>query len=122
MFGGHRKVEDAHALPDLPLDEAAAAENKTHVEEFFPFIKSVPIDRMWTGLMPFTPDGEIVVGKLKTNNLGADAYIISGMASSGIMMGAGTAKYLVDMICGCPKARELLKPADPNRFCAIAKL
>ena len=66
--------------------------------------------------MPFSADGQIVVGKIETDNVVTEAYVISGMASEGMSMGVGAAKLLVEMICGCPRAKEILKPADPNRF------
>ena len=41
----------------------------------------------WTGLMPFTPDGKPLIGKIGV--LSGGVYIISGLESSGLMMGPG---------------------------------
>jgi len=64
--------------------------------------------------MPFSKDGSLIVGKI--DQLPANAYVISGMASGGMMQGPGAGQLLADMICGCPEAKKTLEPADPNRF------
>ena len=40
-------------VPELPIDENAAAENRDHVIEYFPQIKDLEIEKTWSGIMPF---------------------------------------------------------------------
>ena len=44
------------------------------------------------------------------------SVLISGLASGGMMQGPGAGQLLADLISGCPKAKKILEPADPNRF------
>jgi glycine/D-amino acid oxidase-like deaminating enzyme len=62
--------------------------------------------------MPFSGDGVPIIGSINEENL----YIISGMASGGMMQGPGAAKLLVDMISGDLESKKKLQPADPKRF------
>jgi len=87
IFGGDRKPEIKGADPISPVDPASNAANKKHSEEFFPKIKEHKIVREWTGLMPFSKDGGLIVGKI--DQLPGNAYVISGMASGGMMQGPG---------------------------------
>ena len=100
---------------DSPIQKNSVKENKQHVEEFFPFVKEFNVTRSWTGIMPFTHDNVPLIGKIGAVP-GNGAYIISGLASGGMMQGPGAGQLLADLVTGCPKAKEMLSVADPDRF------
>lgn len=114
IFGGDRKVETIGAKADSPIQQESITDNKNHIHEFLPFVKGHKVERSWTGLMPFTLDNVPVIGKIDA--LPGKAYIISGLASGGMMQGPGSGQLLADLILGCPSAAKILAPADPNRF------
>lgn len=64
--------------------------------------------------MPWSPDGLSIVGKIKC--LPGQVYIITGLASHGMMQGPGAAMLLASLMCGNKQADIKLQEADPNRF------
>ena len=63
--------------------------------------------------MPFTQDGAPIIGKV--NCIPGNAFIITGMSSAGMMQGPASGLFLAHLINGNQEAKDLLKPADPDR-------
>jgi glycine/D-amino acid oxidase-like deaminating enzyme len=53
IFGGDRQVVGYHKVPEPSGIEL----NHGHAAEILPFLREVPIKRIWAGLMPFSLDG-----------------------------------------------------------------
>ncbi len=68
-------------------------------KEFYPGLKidPPPVDKIWNGLRPVTPDGLPYVGK--TSNLN-NVIIAGGHAMLGISLGTGTGKLVSEMVGG----------------------
>ena len=62
------------------------------MHRIIPDVKNYPIDRSWTGVMPFSPDGHYVIGRIKC--LPGEVYINTGMGSCGLMSGIGAGKII----------------------------
>jgi len=67
--------------------------NKEFISQIFPTLKKAKIDRSWSGLMPWTPDGNPIIGKLRKN-----IFVNSGLCSSGVMKSAGASKLCAKII------------------------
>ena len=87
ISGGDRIVSDPRDNPDKPIKDELNSNNKQFAENILPFLKDEDMVDTWTGLMPFTPDGKPLIGKIGV--LSGGVYIISGLESSGLMMGPG---------------------------------
>jgi sarcosine oxidase subunit beta len=108
IFGGDRQLVGY----DTTVQKDGIAVNKGHAGEVLPFLNRLPIARTWAGLMPFSLDGKPVIGKLARME---NAYIVSGLGSSGFGRGPMAGKLLADMIhTGHPS--PVLSDADPSRF------
>ena len=59
------------------------------MHRIIPKVKDHAIDRSWTGIMPFSPDGHYVMGKIKC--LPGEVYINTGMF---MMSGIGAGKIM----------------------------
>ena len=81
----------------MPIPHSSIKDAHDHAVDMFPFIKEEPIGRTWTGLMPFTPDGLPLIGKISALE---GCWIVSGLASSGMMKGPAAGVLLADLICG----------------------
>ena len=69
---------------DQTVDQEGIDCNKAHAAEILPFLKGVRVKRTWAGLMPFSIDGNPLIGALpEYENL----FIVSGLASSGFGRG-----------------------------------
>ena len=107
IFGG-----DRHAIGfERRVDAESIATNKAQATEVLPFLREHPTAREWSGFMPFSRDGKPLIGRLPGTN---DAFIVSGLASSGFGRGPMAAKLLADLIAsGTPD--PVLTAADPAR-------
>jgi sarcosine oxidase subunit beta len=107
IFGGDRQLVDFDATPA----PAGIAVNRDHAAEILPFLRALPIERTWAGLMPFSFDGAPLIGRIPSlDNL----YIVSGLASSGFGRGPMAGKLLADfLLTGHP--HPVLAEADPAR-------
>ncbi len=67
------------------------------VKSFYPGLQIdfPPVEKIWTGLRPVTPDGLPYIGKPKSYN---NVIIAGGHAMLGISEGAGTGKIVSDII------------------------
>ena len=90
-FGGDRQLAGYDATPDAQGIEV----NKTHAGEVLPLLTELPIARTWAGIMPFTLDGEPLIGKIP---LRENLYIVGGLASSGFGRGPMAGKLVADFV------------------------
>ena len=90
-FGGDRQLVGYDTTPDAQGIEV----NKTHAGEVLPLLNDLPIARTWAGLMPFTLDGEPLIGKIP---LRENLYIVGGLASSGFGRGPMAGKLVADYV------------------------
>jgi len=119
IAGGDRVVVNVNEAPlslshtDHPIDGEKVQSNRAFASKLLPMLKDHEVERTWTGLMPFTPDGRALIGRL--NCLKGQVYIISGLASHGMMQGPGAGKLLAGLMCGDQIAAAVLREADPDR-------
>lgn len=107
IFGGDRQTVGFEKYPD----PTGIAVNKDHAAEIFPFLGKLPIRRTWAGLMPFSRDGQPLIGKLPGYR---SAFIVGGLASSGFGRGPMAGKLLAEYIHTDQRPR-VLTDADPAR-------
>lgn len=107
IFGGDRQALGFERHPE----PTGISVNKDHAAELFPFLKRLPIRRTWAGLMPFSMDGLPIIGRLPGHT---NAYIVSGLASSGFGRGPMAGKLLAEFINSGQRPRALTE-ADPAR-------
>jgi glycine/D-amino acid oxidase-like deaminating enzyme len=81
-------MTDLYKLFDIKDQTESLQTNKKTIESFFPIVKNYEIKNSWRGLMPFSPDGEPITGKIDC--VPGNLYINTGLASAGIMKGFGT--------------------------------
>jgi glycine/D-amino acid oxidase-like deaminating enzyme len=107
VFGGDRQLIGFDKKPD----PAGIAVNREHTWEILPFLREIPVARMWAGLMPFSLDGKPLIGRLPGHE---QLYIVGGLASSGFGRGPMAGKLVADLIhTGVP--HPALAEADPAR-------
>ena len=95
------------------------------VSEILPSINDMQITSKWGGIMPFSADGEPIIGELSTSTSDRNAsksglYVISGLGGSGMMRGAMSGYLLAQSVAGKEKeiatAKYIIGQANPNRF------
>ena len=108
IFGGDRYVHPVmHPRTSHPLPRVIDKLHKgpyNHASTVFPSLQDMNIVSKWGGIMPFSADGEPIVGELHTSNADKHMtnskkglYVISGLGGSGMMKGA-MAGYLLAQI------------------------
>src|SRR5262249_44276202 len=107
IFGGDRQL----AGWSTAIESAGIEVNRGHAAEILPFLASVPVDRTWAGLMPFTPDGKPLIGRVPGRN---GLWIVTGLASSGFGRGPMAGKLLAEGLHTGALA-PVLADADPAR-------
>ena len=90
-FGGDRQLAGYDTTPDAQGIEV----NKGHASEVLPLLRELPIARTWAGLMPFTEDGEPLIGQII---LRQNLYVVGGLASSGFGRGPMAGNLLADYV------------------------
>lgn len=86
IFGGDRQLVGYNYNPDANGIEV----NRGHASEVNPLVARLPISRTWAGIMPFTMDGQPIIGRVPHfENL----FIVTGLASSGFGRGPWPANY-----------------------------
>ncbi|MGZ3623126.1 MAG: NAD(P)/FAD-dependent oxidoreductase [Ktedonobacteraceae bacterium] len=104
IFGGDRQLTRSKTP-----DKVGIETNRNHVIEIFPFLRQLPIKRIWAGLMPFTSNLEPIIGKIpQYENL----YIVTGLGSSGFEQGSMAGKLLAECIHS-QQDIPILSSADP---------
>ena len=113
IFGGDRQMAGYSSEPDV----AGVEVNRGQAAEVIPLLQQLPISRTWAGLMPFSLDGEPIIGRIPQLD---DLYIVSGLASSGFGRGPMAGKLLGDYI-HTGHMPHVLAEADPDRCVAPAE-
>ena len=107
IFGGDRQSVGF----DVTTDPEGIEVNRNHASEVLPFLSTLPVERTWAGLMPFSPDGMPLIGRIP---LKKNLYVVSGLASSGFGRGPMAGKLLADYIDTGHMPQPLIE-ADPGR-------
>ena len=107
IFGGDRELMGY----DTTVEPTGIEANKGHASEVLPMLSALPIARTWAGLMPFSLDGDPLIGSIpRRENL----YIAGGLASSGFGRGPMAGKLLAEFIHTGHRP-PVLAEADPAR-------
>jgi len=105
IFGGDRELVGYGTTPD----PRGIAVNRDHAVSVLPFLDALPVARTWAGLMPFPLDGKPLIGRIPGRE---NAWIVTGLASSGFGRGPMAGKLLADYLhTGVPA--PVLAEADP---------
>jgi sarcosine oxidase subunit beta len=107
IFGGDRQVVGFDGDPD----PAGIEVNRAHAVEVLPFLAELPARRSWAGLMPFSLDGEPLIGRIP---LRPHLYIVSGLASSGFGRGPMAGRLLAEYVHSGHRPAALAE-SDPAR-------
>jgi sarcosine oxidase subunit beta len=91
VFGGDRQVLDS----ERRVRDAGIAANFAQAAEILPVLRDLKPVRTWTGIMPWTLDGEPILGPLEG---AVGLYVATGLASSGFTRGPMTGQRLAQMI------------------------
>ena len=106
VFGGDRCAQGW----DKTRAVAGIAVNKAHATGILPFLGKCATVRTWSGLMPFTPDGAAIIGRV------ADGlFACGGLASSGFTRGPMAGRFVADLIDG-RDTPDGLAALSPTRF------
>jgi sarcosine oxidase subunit beta len=100
----------------MPVDDSIE-HSKNFLTKIFPFIAEVEIDRVWTGLMPYSPDEFPIIGKVAT--LPGEVYILGGLHGEGMSLGPGSGELLARLMTGNSEVKPLLECASPDRCCTL---
>ena len=104
IVGGDRQI-NVEGAPD----PAGITANHQHASELFPFLHHYPINRTWSGWMPFTRENRPIIGRIPRFE---HLYVVTGLSSAGFEQGPMAGKLLADYIhSGVPS--PLLAEADP---------
>ena len=107
IFGGDRQLAGYQQVPDANGIEV----NRGQAAEILPMLNRISIRRTWAGLMPFSPDGEPVIGKIPQRE---HLFILTGLCSSGFGRGPMAGKLLAEYIHTGHRSMVLAE-ADPAR-------
>lgn len=107
VFGGDRQLAGYATTPEPAGIEA----NRGHAAEVLPFLRELAVSRTWAGLMPFSLDGQPLIGRIQQSR---NLYMVSGLASSGFGRGPMAGKLLADYIHTGHRP-HVLEAADPAR-------
>jgi hypothetical protein len=126
IFGGDRRVHPtqplgyAHELPRL-VEQMHRVPYEHFVSVFHPDsgVGAVPVERQWGGIMPFSLDGQPIIGPVPS--LPSGVWCVTGLGGSGFLRG-GMAGVLLAELMASPspqrrrRVKEILTPAEPARF------
>tara|TARA_B100001750_G_scaffold26708_1_gene17669 strand:+ start:3823 stop:5022 length:1200 start_codon:yes stop_codon:yes gene_type:complete len=91
IFGGDRELlgfRDDVSFTGIEV-------NKTHAGEILPFLDQLSVKRTWSGIMPFTPDGLPLIGRIEQYE---NLFLATGLGSSGFGRGPGSGMLVADLI------------------------
>lgn len=98
LVGGFRnhdlEAENSDVDQISPKIQTALTE---FTESYFKDIASVKINYRWSGIMGFTPDNQMVIGRLPSHE---NSYAMAGCSGHGMGLSFHSAKVLVDSIYG----------------------
>ena len=98
ICGGDRVVTSVDDAPNFPIVSENIDNNKAFATRLFPFLGEHSVADSWTGLMPFAEDTKPIIGKIEC--LPGKVFIISGLASAGMMKGPGAGQLLAEAMTG----------------------
>lgn len=78
-------------------------------EDYFQDLKNIKINYRWSGIMGFTPDGQMILGQLPEKK---NQFVMAGCSGHGMGLSFHAAKVLVESLSG----RKILPHLDVNRF------
>ena len=107
IFGGDRQLVGY----DITVEPTSIEVNRGHASEVLPMLSALPIARTWAGLMPFSLDGDPLIGSIPQRD---NLYIVSGLASSGFGRGPMAGKLLAEFIHTGHRP-QALSESDPAR-------
>ena len=91
IFGGDRELlgfRDDVSFTGIEV-------NKTHAGEILPFLDELSVKRTWSGIMPFSPDGLPLIGRIEQYE---NLFLATGLGSSGFGRGPGSGMLVADLI------------------------
>tara|TARA_B100001245_G_scaffold134655_1_gene99841 strand:- start:4961 stop:6103 length:1143 start_codon:yes stop_codon:yes gene_type:complete len=91
IFGGDRELlglRDDVSFTGIEV-------NKTHAGEILPFLDQLSVTRTWSGIMPFSPDGLPLIGRIEQYE---NLFLATGLGSSGFGRGPGSGMLVADLI------------------------
>lgn len=91
IFGGDRELlgfRDDVSFTGIEV-------NKTHAGEILPFLDQLSVKRTWSGIMPFSPDGLPLIGRIEQYE---NLFLATGLGSSGFGRGPGSGMLVADLI------------------------
>ena len=106
IFGGDRRA----AGFDKTVDPNGVEVNRAHAAEALPFLSAIPIARTWSGLMPFSLDGDPLIGAIPQRD---NLYIVGGLSGSGFGRGPMAGELLAELIHSGNR-HPVLAQADPR--------
>ena len=107
IFGGDREMVGY----DYTVDAGGVEVNFGHASEILPMLGELSISRTWSGMMPFSLDGRPIIGRIPQLE---NAYIVSGLASSGFGRGPMAGKLIADYVHTGHRP-HVLAESDPAR-------
>jgi glycine/D-amino acid oxidase-like deaminating enzyme len=113
IFEGDRQLVGYHKIPD----PAGIELNHRHAAEVLPFLRELPVQGTWAGLMPFPLDSAPIIGKISQR---PSLYIVSGLASSGFGRGPMAGKLVADYLHTGHRPHVLIE-ADPARCVTLVE-
>ena len=108
IFGGDRQLLGFNH----EVEFAGIEVNKTHAGEVLPFLNHLPVKRTWSGLMPFSPDGLPIIGRVEQYD---NLFLATGLGSSGFGRGPGSGMLIADLIVR-GEGHPALQESDPSRL------
>ena len=108
IFGGDRELlgfDDDVSFTGIEV-------NKTHAGEVLPFLDQLSVTRTWSGLMPFSPDGLPLIGRVEQYE---NLFLATGLGSSGFGRGPGSGMLVADLIVR-GEAHPALQESTPSRL------
>ncbi|MGH1489146.1 MAG: NAD(P)/FAD-dependent oxidoreductase, partial [Acidimicrobiales bacterium] len=108
VFGGDRVL-----TWDRTVDQDGITVNHGHVAELLPAVRQLPPARTWAGLMPFSIDGQPLIGPIPGH---AGLFLAGGLASSGFGRGPMTGQLIADLVLGRDPGHDTTSVAPGRRI------
>lgn len=98
LVGGFRNhdIENENTSQDAITDKIQTALNE-FTQSYFTNTKNVKINYRWSGIMGFTPDGQMIIGELPDRK---NFFIMGGCSGHGMGLSFHAAKVLADSSTG----------------------
>lgn len=99
---------------NLRVDAGRVEAIRGHARRLLRGLERRPVQRIWRGLRPCTPDGLPMIGRVPGV---ANLTLATGHGSWGLQLSPVTARLVADVLVGAPDAARL-RPIRPDRFTA----